>query len=79
MGLLKEGWTAMVQGDLSNKNFIQVGRLLGLDECIVLHASARNTASDKTVATAVEAILGAVHKDGGDAALDEVMTQLGLQ
>ena len=34
--------------------------------------------SDKTMATTVEAILGAVHVDGGDAALGMVMAKLGL-
>jgi ribonuclease III len=63
---------------LSNANLAAIGLRHNLNRCV--HLNPGTTAvSDKTMATTVEAILGAVHVDGGDAALGLVMAKLGLR
>lgn len=60
-----------------NGNLSQVGSQLGLGACINLNPGTI-AVSARAMATAVEAILGAVHQDGGDAALARVMADIGL-
>jgi ribonuclease III len=62
---------------LGNANLAAVGFRHNLDRCVLLNPGT-TAVSDKTMATTVEAILGAVHVDGGDAALGLVMAKLGL-
>jgi len=70
-------WTK-IRGDvLSNKNLAQVGEQHGLGKCINVNGGTL-VVSAGMIATAVEAILGAVHKDGGHDALAGVMDRLGL-
>ncbi|SPN98714.1 uncharacterized protein DNG_01758 [Cephalotrichum gorgonifer] len=70
-------WDVIRKATLANDNLARVGSDLGLCECIVLN-NGTTTPSSKMTATAVEAILGAVHRDGGDASLAKVMGRLGL-
>jgi hypothetical protein len=49
----------------------------GLNDCIILHGGTP-LVSTKMMATALEAIMGAVHMDGGVDALAGVMSRLGL-
>jgi hypothetical protein len=62
---------------MGNDNLARVGFRTGLDRCINLNPGTIRV-SDGMMATTVEAILGAVHLDGGDAALATVMGNLGL-
>ncbi|KAF1963887.1 hypothetical protein BU23DRAFT_495047 [Bimuria novae-zelandiae CBS 107.79] len=70
-------WTAIRESVLGNANLAAVGFRYNLDRCVLLNPGT-TAVSDKTMATTVEAILGAVHVDGGDAALGMVMAKLGL-
>jgi ribonuclease-3 len=70
-------WDTIRQAALGNSNLATVGFAHELHCCVILNPGTA-TVSDKTMATTVEAILGAVHIDGGDAALAQVMESLGL-
>lgn len=70
-------WTQIRTTILSNENLALVGIQMGLDGCLNLNPGTVNISRDM-MATAVEAILGAVHLDGGDHALASVMINLGL-
>lgn len=62
---------------LGNPNLARIGFENGLNGCINLNPGTWEV-SDAMMATTVEAILGAVHLDGGDEALTTVMDRLGL-
>ncbi|KAJ2975578.1 hypothetical protein NQ176_g5445 [Zarea fungicola] len=68
-------WTAMRNDVLSNEYLAEIGFTLGLDHCINKDAGTTSV-SKRMMATAVEALLGAVHLDGGDEALRVVLGQL---
>jgi ribonuclease-3 len=53
---------------LGNPNLAAVGFAHRLGDCVILNPGTLKV-SAKTMATTVEAILGAAHIDGGDAAL----------
>ncbi|KAF1807834.1 hypothetical protein P152DRAFT_324198 [Eremomyces bilateralis CBS 781.70] len=74
---LDSQWTAIRECVLGNANLAAVGFCHNLDRCVLLNPGT-TAVSDKTMATTVEAILGAVHVDGGNAALGLVMVKLGL-
>ncbi|KAG9255769.1 ribonuclease III domain-containing protein [Emericellopsis atlantica] len=76
-GLAKHCWTTLRQGLLSNENLARVGTEHGLDNCINVNGGTER-ATPKMVATTVEAILGAVERDGGYDTLARVMAHLGL-
>lgn len=61
----------------TNSHLNEVGRFRGLDACVYLSDGTKSV-SDKTMSTVVEAIIGAVHQDGGGAAVAIVLGQLGL-
>jgi hypothetical protein len=72
-------WNALRQSLLSNRNLAQAGITAGLVPYI--HCAAGTVPSNNMIiliATAIEAIVGAVHIDGGDDAADSVMETLGL-
>ena len=69
-------WTA-IRGVMSNDNLTGVGVARGLDDCVMLNPGTTQVSSN-TMATTVQAILGAVHVDDGDVALARVMVTLGL-
>lgn len=74
----QEYWDLHIRkGVLANQHLAQLGEAHGLHECIILN-SGTIAPSAKMITTAVEAILGAVHKDGGEASLAGVMDRLGL-
>ena len=63
----------------SNNNLDRIGRTNGLDALINKNpASKENDASPITVATTVEAILGAVYLDSNMSSVAQVMQSLGL-
>lgn len=70
-------WTQAEQALLRNDNLRAVGFAHSIDRCILLDPSTRFV-SDKTMATTVEAILGAVYMDSGADALNAVLVTLGL-
>jgi ribonuclease-3 len=70
-------WTQAEQALLVNTNLSAVGYGHGLHDCIILNQGTLSV-SDKTMATTVEAILGAVFIDGGADALSAVLATLGL-
>ena len=66
----------MIRGEgLGNEYFAETGKSHSLDFYINKDAGTRKV-SEKMMATAVEAVLGAVHLDGGDDALASVMDRL---
>ncbi|ORY55847.1 ribonuclease III domain-containing protein [Pseudomassariella vexata] len=73
----KGQWSAIRKDVLGNDNLAHVGFEHGLDKCVVLNGGTYKV-SKSMMATAVEAILGAVHKDGGNDGLVLVMRRLGL-
>jgi len=73
----KGEWTAIRDELLSNKSLAKRGFNLGLDRCVNLNLGAFQV-SEKTMATTMEAILGAVQLDGGDEVLALVMVHLGF-
>lgn len=70
-------WSTIRNDVLGNDNLARVGYGLGLDQCLNLNPGTVSV-SPAMMATTVEAILGAVHLDGGDTALTMVMENLGL-
>ncbi|KAK5214803.1 hypothetical protein LTR72_012078 [Exophiala xenobiotica] len=76
-GRNKGQWTQAEQALLGNRNLSAVGYARGLQNCVILNQGTP-TVSDKTMATTVEAILGAVMLDGGADALSAVLLTLGL-
>lgn len=75
--LVSAQWTTIVQSVGMNTNLARVGFNHGLDAC-VNRDPATPIVSEKMMAATVEAILGAVHLDGGNDALATVMEHLGL-
>lgn len=62
----------------SNVNLDRAGRLYGLDVFVCRNPSQVGYLSPATMATTVEAILGAVYLDGGIDSVSQVMQTLGL-
>ncbi|QKX57866.1 uncharacterized protein TRUGW13939_04986, partial [Talaromyces rugulosus] len=75
--LTKGQWTEIRSSVLGNKNLTRVGFENGLDDCVKLNGGTMSVSAN-SMATTVEAIMGAVHLDGGDAALATAMMELGL-
>ncbi|KPI38941.1 uncharacterized protein AB675_4689 [Cyphellophora attinorum] len=76
-GLSPDQWTRDIcQTLLTNKNLAEVGTDNGIRRFILCSGGTRP--SDKMTATAVEAIIGAAHLDGGDDAANLVMENLGI-
>lgn len=59
----------------SNANLAKVAREVGLDDHVILNPGHIGAVSDKTLATTVEAILGAVYLDS-DKDMDAVKTAM---
>ncbi|EWY79919.1 hypothetical protein FOYG_16983 [Fusarium oxysporum NRRL 32931] len=76
-GLDKHCWTMLRHDLISNENLARVGMEHGLDTCINVNGGTVRV-TPGMVATAVEAILGAVERDGGHGTLARVMAHLGL-
>ncbi|KAH8706264.1 ribonuclease III domain-containing protein [Ilyonectria robusta] len=76
-GLDKHSWTTIRRDLVGNENLARVGMEHGLGNCINVNGGTSRV-TPGMVATAVEAILGAVQRDGGLDALARVMDQLGL-
>lgn len=71
-------WEASIcQNLVTNANYDRVGRHLNLDQCVILNPGTTQV-SAKSMATTIEAILGAVFLDRGEAAMQGVMSRLGL-
>ena len=62
----------------NNEYLAKVGNKNGLDKCIIL-SPGTTSVSDKTMATCLKAVCGAVKLDGGDAAVAGVVRQLKLR
>ena len=69
-------WT-QIRNVASNSNLAAVGLAHSLDTCVILNPGTQ-AVSHASLATTVEAILGAVQLDGGSDALLQVATRLGL-
>jgi dsRNA-specific ribonuclease len=69
-------WT-QIRNVARNKNLTDVGFEHGLRDCVILNPGTQKV-SDASMATTVEAILGAVELDGGPEALLQVARRLGL-
>lgn len=70
-------WTSIIQETGSNTELARVGRLHGLDACVVLNPGTTSV-SARTMATTIEAVIAAVKIDGDDAAVEQVLGRLGL-
>jgi dsRNA-specific ribonuclease len=69
------------QRNACNNFFTAIGRANGIDACILMNAGMGNRASDRMVANAVEAVIGAAYIDAGVnglAVVNAIMTRLGL-
>ncbi|XWW92868.1 hypothetical protein V2A60_000795 [Cordyceps javanica] len=71
----RDSWTSIRTTVLCNDYLAARGFALGLDSCLNKN-DGTYVVSKKMMATAVEAILGAVHLDGGDDALRRVLRHL---
>lgn len=69
-----------LQAIAGNTNLARVGRECGLDPHIITNPGHRGPISDKTLATTVEAILGAVFRDSGKdlVAVKNAMQKMGI-
>jgi len=65
------------QAIITNKNLSSVGFTTGIETCVILNPGTA-TVSDKTMATTIEALIGAVFCDGGEVALEKVLETLQL-
>jgi len=70
-------WAVAEQAIITNKNLSKIGFDIGLDSCVILNQGT-GTVSDKTMATTVEALIGAAFRDGGENALEHLLNTLGL-
>jgi ribonuclease-3 len=70
-------WTQLRNDIISNDALARRGYTTGVDN-VVIKAPSTPTLSSRMVATAVAAIIGAVHEDGGDDAVHSVMQHLGF-
>jgi ribonuclease-3 len=61
---------------LSNAKLAALGRSRALDRCIIPSPGVQ--ISDRMIADAMEAVMGAVYLDGGEGALERVVQHLGL-
>lgn len=71
----KGAWTLIRNEGLCNDSLAERGFANSLHACVTRN-SGTISVSKKMMATAMEAILGAVHLDGGDDALTRVMEHL---
>lgn len=67
----------MLEGVATNDELARLGRLHGLDTLVVCNPGTVSV-SPRMLATAVEAVFGAVYLDGGPGALDKVINLLGI-
>lgn len=74
---VKEHWTKIRADKSSNAALEVLGKRVGLDECIILNPGTTEI-SRLMLATAVEAILGAVCDEAGKEVLETVMVGLGF-
>jgi ribonuclease-3 len=70
-------WAAIHRDKLSNVALNVLGRQIGLDACVILNPGTAQVSKEK-LATAVEAVLGAVYEDGGEEVLEGVMRSFGF-
>ncbi|EUC42798.1 hypothetical protein COCMIDRAFT_28652 [Bipolaris oryzae ATCC 44560] len=70
-------WTQLRNDLISNDALAHRGYTVGIDQ-VIITASSTPTVSPKMVAATFGAIIGAVHEDGGDAAVHKVMQHLGF-
>jgi ribonuclease-3 len=65
----------------SNINLAATAREAGLEEHVIVHPGHRGNVSDKTLATTIEALLGAVYLDSGKniEGVSNAMNLLGLK
>jgi ribonuclease III len=73
--IIIEDWTA-IRKAVTNEALDIIGRKVGIDKCMNIPPGAKPSLT--MVATAVEAVMGAVHKDGGEKALDAAMKKVGI-
>ncbi|CRG83658.1 hypothetical protein PISL3812_01013 [Talaromyces islandicus] len=79
--LTKGQWNQTRQDFLGLKNLARIGLEIDLNSCAnmkLVGKPALLSESQVLMARTIEAILGAVHLDGGDAALEKAMEELGL-
>jgi ribonuclease-3 len=72
----KADWDQVCINQTSNAALSARARRFGIDHCVVPNSSSFHV-SDKMTATAMEAMLGAVYLDGGEAELERMMRVLG--
>jgi hypothetical protein len=71
-------WDSRIRQQLaSNANQAKICEDHGLDQCIVPNPG-NERVTESMMATALEAIIGAVHQDGGEEAVSRVLRRLGL-
>ncbi|KAK7902929.1 hypothetical protein LTR67_002575 [Exophiala xenobiotica] len=70
-------WNTVRQDVANNEYLAKVGNKNGLDKCIILSPGTTGV-SDKTMATCVKALLGAVKLDGGDVDVAALVRHLKL-
>lgn len=74
----KADWDDIRQSRLSNSALAALGTSLGLGSTIIAAPGLFGPPGEKMMATAMEAVLGAVYLDGGDDAVTRVMVQIEL-
>lgn len=70
-------WDTLRKDQLNNAPLSVIGRNARINQCIIKSPGTKMV-TDRMVATAVEAIAGAVYLDGGEAALTTLMRHLDL-
>ncbi|KAF2008087.1 ribonuclease III [Amniculicola lignicola CBS 123094] len=75
-GLSKALYDNLRQKKASNTSLFRAGQKLGLNACVLVNAGC--SVSERMMADAVEAIIGAVQIDGGWDAAEKVIQRLGL-
>jgi len=74
---IKGQWNQARLDKCGNAALVGLGRRLGVDACVITSPGTA-VVSDKMVATAVEALMGAVYLDGGEGVFEDVMNVLGF-
>jgi dsRNA-specific ribonuclease len=75
-GLHTDHWETIPPSVLSDQNLVQVARRCGLEKCLITNPNLKLTGFQ--LAISVKTILGAVHYDGGEEAVSQVMKTLDL-
>ncbi|PSN66266.1 ribonuclease III [Corynespora cassiicola Philippines] len=70
-------WTTIRDKLLGNDSLARRGKIIGIQDCIIM-SDGTPVPSDSMIAITLKALVGGVYRDGGQEAVDKVISTLGL-